>query len=231
MALLERLSVKPTKELTSLAKLRPGTRYVPERLLTVDEFYELIDEDSPAELDGGAVVMPSPVSFQHEDGFSFLLGVLRSYVNALGLGVVVGSRMKVRLALRTAREPDISFISTARKHLIQAQEIAGPPDLIVEIVTSDTGRSEALAKVPQYETAGVTELWLLDFPRRRVHFLVLKGGAYQETVLGEGDTLTSKVVPGFRLAVSVLLSPAGQFPSEVTIVQQLLQAQADVFHR
>src|SRR5262249_37179778 len=157
-----------------------GSRYVPEQPLTVDEFYDQIAEDSPAELDEGAVVMPSPPSLQHEDSGCFLLSLLRLYVNALGLGVVVGSRMKVRLGLRIAREPDICFVSNERRHLLRDQEIAGAPDLVVEIVTSDKGRSEALAKRPQYETAGVAEFWLLDIPRRRLHVLSLQENIYRE---------------------------------------------------
>jgi copper chaperone CopZ len=140
----------------------------------------------------------------------------------------LGSRAKVRLGPRTAREPDICFLSTERAHLLRQQEIAGAPDLVVEIITSDKGRSEALAKRTQYETAGVQELWLLDFPLRRLHFLLLKDGLYGEAVLEEADTVSSQVVPGFRVAVAVLLSPVGQYPPQWPIVEGLLQAPAGI---
>ena len=48
MPLLERTRMSPTKELTSLPHLRPGTRYVPDRILTVDEFIALLPETSAA---------------------------------------------------------------------------------------------------------------------------------------------------------------------------------------
>src|SRR5438309_332577 len=149
MALLERLVVKRAKPLKSVSEIPPGTRYVPERLLTVDEFYELIGEDSPAELDEGAIVMPSPISLLHEDCFGFLFSLLRMYVDARGLGTVLGSRFKTRLGLRIAREPDILFVSSARRALVRRLEVDGGPDLVVEIINSEKGRSEALAKVPQ----------------------------------------------------------------------------------
>jgi Uma2 family endonuclease len=92
------------------------------------------------------------------------------------------------------------------------------------VITSDKGRSEAFAKRPQYEAAGVKELWMLDHPRRRLHLLMLENGVYQETVLTEADVVQSRVVPGFHLPVSVLLSPAGSFPPQWPIVEGLLQA-------
>jgi Uma2 family endonuclease len=227
MALLERVVVREAKPLKSVADIPPGTRYVPERLLTVDEFYDLIDEDSPAELDEGAIVMPSPTSAYHEDCFLFLGSLLRIYVDAIGLGIVLGSRAKSRLDLRTAREPDILFVSTARRHLVRDLEVDGAPDLVVEIINSDKGRSEAFAKVPQYERAEVAELWLIDLPRRRVHFLTLRSGTFEETLLAEGDTLRSGVVSGFCIPVSVLFSPAGQYPAGWPMLQELLQSTAD----
>jgi Uma2 family endonuclease len=227
MALLERVSVRPAREIASFSEIPAGTRYIPAQPLTVDQFFDLIEEDSPAELDEGAVVMPSPVNLQHEDGFVFLLGLLRLFVDAKGLGVVLGSRAKVRLGPRTAREPDICFLSTQRAHLLRQQEIAGALDLVVEIITSDKGRSEALAKRTQYEAAGVQELWLLDFLLRRLHFLLLKDGLYEETVLGDAETVSSHVVPGFRVTVAALLSPVGQYPPQWPIVEALLQASAD----
>lgn len=224
MALLERVKVESADGVTSLAELPPGTRYVPDRPLTVDEFYDLIDEESPAELDEGAVVMPSPVNVQHEDAVCFLLGLLRLYVDTLGLGLVVGSKMKVRLGVRIAREPDILYVAKENRSRIKQLEIAGPPDLVVEIVTSAKGRSEALAKRPQYEAAGAPEYWMLDCLLKRFHLHVLNDGIYTETVLSPDDIVESGVLPGFRVAVSVLLSPAGQFPPQWPIVEAMLAA-------
>ena len=58
MAMLERIEVTDAGPITSVRELEPGTRYVPPQRLTVDEFYELIDEKTRAELDEGAIVGP-----------------------------------------------------------------------------------------------------------------------------------------------------------------------------
>lgn len=223
MALLERVEVENADGVTTLAQLPPGTRYVPDRPLTVDEFYELIDEDSPAELDEGAVVMPSPVNIQHEDAVGFLSGLLRLFVDTRGLGLVLGSRAKVRLGVRIAREPDICYVAKANRARVKQQEIDGPPELVVEVITSDKGRSEAWSKRPQYEAAGVPELWMLDIPLRRLHFLVLEDGIYREVVLSDAEIVVSQILPGFRVAVSILLSPVGEFPPQWPLVEEMLR--------
>ena len=221
MALLERTIVEDAI-FHCIDEIPPGTRYVPPQLLTVDEFYEMIDEESPAELDEGAIVMPSPVGLHHEDCFVFLVMLLRGFVDARAMGTVLGSRFKSRLGPRTAREPDILFVSKARNHLVQPLEVNGAPDLVVEIINSNKGRSEAMDKVAQYERAGVVELWLVDLPKRRVHKLLLAEGAYCEEILEEGGQLTSSAIPGFHIAVDVLFSAPGHYPPAVTSFQELL---------
>lgn len=226
MALLERITVERAEPLRSVEDIPPGTRYIPERPLTVDEFYEMIGEESRAELDEGAIVMPSPAGFWHEDCFGFLFALLRSYVDARRLGVVLGSRSKVRLGQRIAREPDILFVTESRRELVQRLDVDGAPDLVVEIINSDKGRSEALAKVHQYRNAGVAELWLVDLPAHRVMQLLLRGGEYEETSLEGEAALTAATVPGFRLPVALLFSAPGKYPPAFPILQSLLSEEA-----
>jgi Uma2 family endonuclease len=226
MALLERITVERAKPLRSVEDIPPGTRYVPERLLTVDEFYEMISEDSRAELDEGAIVMPSPAGFWHEDCFGFLFFLLRGFVDARRLGVVLGSRSKVRLGQRIAREPDILFVAESRRELVQRLDVSGGPDLVVEIINSDKGRSEALAKVHQYRNAGVAELWLVDLPARRVIQMLLVGGEYDETILAGEAVLAASTIAGFRLPVALLFSAPGEYPPAYGILQRLLSEEA-----
>ena len=224
MALLERTSVEPVEPLRSIDDIPPGSRYVPERPLTVDEFYDLIDEDSHAELDEGAIIMPSPAGYRHEDCFGFLHFLLRGFVEAKGLGVLLGAHTKVRLGLRTAREPDLLFVSQARRSIVRELDIDGGPDLVVEIINSSKGRSEALAKVPQYARAQVRELWLIDLPRRRLSQMLLAGVEYEETVLEGEAELQAVTVTGFHLPVSALFSEEGH-PPAWPILQELLKSE------
>lgn len=223
MPLLERITVETAAPLRSVEDIPPGSRYVPERPLTVDEFYDLIDEDSRAELDEGAIVMPSPVGFWHEDCFGFLFSVLPSYVDARKLGVVLGSRSKVRLGERTAREPDILFVAQERREIVTRLDISGGPDLVIEIINSPKGRSEALAKVPQYARGEVKELWLIDLLRQTVTQMRLAGGQYEEQVLEVGSELVSQAIAGFHLPVSVICSNEGEYPAPLLILQKLLE--------
>lgn len=222
MALLERITVEPVELLGSVDEIPPGTRYVPERPLTVDEFYELIDEDSRAELAEGGIIMPSPAGYRHATCFGFLHFLLHGFVEARGLEILLGAHTKVRLGPRTAREPDLLFVSQERRHLVTELEVNGGPDLVVEIINSDKGRSEALAKVPQYARAGVRELWLIDLPLQRVSQMLLTGAEYEGTVLSGDAELRAVTIPGFHLPISALVAEAGHPPSW-PLLQELLR--------
>jgi Uma2 family endonuclease len=227
MALLERVSVRELKPIRSVSELRPGTRYVPERLLTVDEFYELTTEDDRAELDAGVIVMPSPAGFLHENCNAFLLSLMRAFVSRTRLGIVVGSNFVIRLGPRTARAPDILFVRAERRHIITELDVVEPPDLVVEIIASRSMRSEALAKVAQYETFGIPEAWLVDLLRKHVRRLVLVNGVYEETILTGGDFTTSPSLPRFRLPMSHLFSEPDQLSDILDIVQSMLATDID----
>ena len=170
--------------------------------------------------------MPTAASFQQEDCFGFLFTLLRLYVNRRGMGVVLGSRFRVRLGPQATREPYICFVSAGRRHIIRDAEIAGPPDLAVEIIAADRGRRYG-SRIPHYEQAGVPEVWVVDIGQRQVQQMFLDGGAYREAVLSDGDILRSRAIPGFRLSVSLLFSPPGLYPSEWSILQEMLPVEAD----
>ncbi len=80
-------------------ELRPGEVYYAGHALTVDQFYELVDdEDCDAELMDGVIVVRSPVSLEHEELFGWLYSLISTYVSAARLGTVLGSRTAVRIS-------------------------------------------------------------------------------------------------------------------------------------
>ncbi|MDI6794166.1 MAG: Uma2 family endonuclease [bacterium] len=99
-------------------RLEPETVFCTDRPLTVEEFYEMVDEDTNAELMEGVIVMKSPASYRQETLFSFLYTTLNLYVKERKLGQVLGSRTAVRITNHTAREPDLLFVSKQRLDII-----------------------------------------------------------------------------------------------------------------
>jgi hypothetical protein len=63
-----------------------------DRPITFEEFLQLFGEDDLVELVNGRVVSRMAAKTPHEDLFGWLYFVLRGYVAARDLGIVLGSR-------------------------------------------------------------------------------------------------------------------------------------------
>ena len=200
----------------------PGVSACTDKPLTVDEFCDLVDEDTNAELVEGIIVMKSPVSEPHEGVFDFLHKILSMYVEHRNLGRVRGPKTLVRIGRYTGREPDLLFVSRERLDIVHTNYVAGPPDLVIEIVSPHDRPHELIAKQTEYEGLGVRELWLIDRPKTSVKAFDLQpDGVFEQRSLDAG-VLEAKTVPGFWIELDWLWSELDRFPSTLAIVQDLL---------
>ena len=116
--------------------------------------------------DGEAVLM-NAVELSHDRFTKFADRLLGTFVEAHGLGEVFGESYHVRLApQRRRRGPDVFFLAAARSHLLERMQCAGPPDLIVEVISPDSRTRDRRTKFAEYEAAGVREYWLSEPPLR-----------------------------------------------------------------
>lgn len=205
-----------------LTQLEPGATFCTDQPFTVDEFYEMVNEDTNAELVEGVIVMKSPVSYQHEALFDFLYTMLNLYTKEQELGQVLGSRTAVRITNHTAREPDLLFVSRERLGIIHKNDIQGPPDLAVEIVSPWDSPREIVAKQSEYEQIGVREFWLIDQPKQQIFIYDLDSkGSFCKRQIQEG-VICSTTVKGFKIKLEWLWCKPGNFPKILRIVQELL---------
>ena len=203
-------------------QLAPGSLLCSEEPFTIDEFCELIDEDTDAELVEGVVTMKPPVSYPHETLFGFLHRVLGTYVEERRLGEVLTQKFLVRITDYTGREPDLLFVSKERLEIIDQNYLTDAPDLIIEIVSPHDRPNEILQKRVEYEQLGVKELWIIDQPKKRLSVFDLgDDGRYVPRAL-PGSDVSAQTVPGFHLQIDWLWCDPQQFPSTLSIVNGLL---------
>jgi Uma2 family endonuclease len=167
-----------------------------------DEFYRRAGEDSGWEYLDGRLVM-SPASDRHEDLFSFLMTLLRTFLDERGGAVVRGSRYPMRLDERWSPEPDLLVVRDERRHLLGTQRLEGPADLVVEIASEGDPALDRREKLPRYQQARIPEIWLVDPFDRFVRVWAGAGSAYEERALSSGR-LDSTVLPGFWIDVAWL---------------------------
>lgn len=185
-----------------------------------EEFYAL-GEDSDWEYLDGRLVM-SPASDRREDLFSFLLTLLRGFLDERGGGVVRGSRYPMRLDERWSPEPDLLVVRDERRHLLKPQRLEGPADWVIEIASEGDPQYDRREKLPRYRQARIPEIWLVDPFQKRVFVERLEGEDY-ETEEAASGRLQSTVIPGFWIDPAWLWQE--DLPSTFACLRQLLGEQ------
>jgi len=202
--------------------LAPGEVDGGPRALTLEEFYERVDEDTNAELVDGVVVMNSPASMLHETLLDFLHTLLHLYVEQEGLGQVLGSRSVVRITGHKGRDPDLLFLRADRLGLLREQEIAGAPDLVVEIISLGDTECDVINLQAEYEELGVKEYWQIDQPRPVLTVFVRgEGGRFVPVEADEAGRVHSTVLLGFWLRPEWLWREPGKFPPVLVALQEI----------
>jgi Uma2 family endonuclease len=170
-----------------------------------EDVYYSLDEDSGWQYLGGELVR-EPASFVHEDISDFLRTLVRIYLSERGGGIAVGGRFPMRLDPKWSPEPDLQVVREERRHLITAQRLEGPADLVIEIASSSDPRIDLRRKLPRYREARIPEIWMIDPYEKSLRVETFTGGCaggYDTRILAAGR-LASTVLPGFWIEVGWL---------------------------
>jgi len=171
--------------------------------------YVALDTNQLVEFSDGFVeFLPMP-RLTHQLIAHILHRLLAAFVEANGLGTVVGAPYKVRLWEDKYREPDVLFMRVQHASRLSEQFSEGA-DLVMEVVSDgDENRlRDLVTKRDEYARAGIPEYWIVDPELGQISVLTLDGTAY--AVHGEfsrGQQATSKLLPGFAVDVSAVLAP------------------------
>ena len=158
------------------------------------------------ELVRGVLVVREPAGFRHGAISAALTAILRAYVEAHRLGLVLAAETGFTLERNpdTVRAPDVAFV---RQDRIPDPEPVGfaelAPDLVVEVLSPDDRPGETLAKVSDWLTAGSRLVWVVD-PAHRLARVYRADGS--ETIVAEADALDGEdVVAGFSCRLGEIL--------------------------
>lgn len=108
--------------------------------------------------------------------------------------------LDVTLTPRNVLQPDLLFISSARKEIMREERIDGPCDLVVEIMSPTNRRKDRLRKMEIYRKAGIPHYWLVDPEENTLEAFMLRDGCYALVAAGgPGDEFTHPEFPGLVL--------------------------------
>ncbi|MBZ0278543.1 MAG: Uma2 family endonuclease, partial [Anaerolineae bacterium] len=147
----------------------------------------------------------SPINQQHDSLSRFLSALFDTYLDLTTGGRVLQEPMVMKPAPDLpGREPDLQVLLPDRMHFLQETQVAGPANLVVEIISPESGARDRGDKFHEYEKGGVDEYWMIDPVRQEALFYVRgEDGLYRSHLPVEG-VHTSAVLPKLRLRVSIL---------------------------
>ncbi len=156
-------------------------------------------------VDGVMTIAPTP-TVAHQRILGKLFSKLHQFVSGQQLGEVLFAPVDViirREPLRT-RQPDLLFVTNEHASIL-GDQVEGPPDLVVEILSPSNTRSDLEAKLSDYATLRVSECWLVSPEARSVEILGLTEGSWVRLgISGLGELVRSRVLPELDLAVDQL---------------------------
>lgn len=151
--------------------------------------------------DGMLEVLPMPTE-RHQLILQVLFLALFARIHPRGKVFFAPLRLKVREG--KFREPDLLAVLDASDPRRQDAYWLGA-DLVMEVVSPDSGERDAIVKRTDYAEGGIPEYWIVNPIEEMITVLRLSGDQYTEHgVFERGDTATSALLKGFSINVAEL---------------------------
>jgi len=186
------------------AKIRIKGKILAENI-TFEEFMEH-DEWEFVEWVYGLAVQMSGIDKNHDAISRFLSHLFSAYVALLGGGIITGDPMIMRTKPSLpARAPDLQVLLPESISKLKQNRVMGAADLVVEIVSEGSEKTDRVHKLREYEEGGVPEYWIIDHRFKETLFYQMdENGDYQRIQPDENGVYHSKMLSRLTLRVDLL---------------------------
>src|ERR1043166_897597 len=173
--------------------LEPGMStpmHIPEGriVLTYEDYVVLPNDGRRYEiLEGELSVTPAP-STKHQTASGNLFVILAQYIKERNLGKLFHAPIDLILESSSILQPDLLFVSSAHQRIITERAIEGVPDLVVEILSPTTTRTDRVTKAQIYARHSGPAYWIVDPERQNIEIYLLEGAVYRLAATLEGKT-------------------------------------------
>jgi Uma2 family endonuclease len=159
------------------------------KTLTYEEWLTLPEVEGVEEVVNGEIVKMPPNKIPHAYTVENLADLLKSQFDRRTVRVLVTTfGLVIRKQPLTTRVPDIGVF--IRANVIEHDGyIHSAPELVVEVLSPANTRSERTAKLQDYESLGVPEVWVVSPEAQTVEVLCLNtdGRLATTSLLREGQ--------------------------------------------
>jgi Uma2 family endonuclease len=174
--------------------------------LTYEAYLELPEIKQRYDIVDGVLeyMSPSPTLY-HQRVLRSLFLALHRFVERGKLGEVYFAPLDIIISkkpLRT-RQADLLFISNARLS-IGKDQIEGPPDVVVEVLSPGNAPKKLQAKLEDYASLGVPEVWVAAPAAKTLEVSRLTKGKYRSAgICSAGSPVNTEILSGFILPQGV----------------------------
>jgi Uma2 family endonuclease len=170
------------------------------RLYSYADLLEMPDDGKRREIIGGElIVSPAPIA-DHQRVLLNLILLLSRFATDSRSGELFVAPFDVVFGPNDVVEPDLLFIASERGRVPGKQnKFEGPPDLVVEIISPSSRRTDFVRKMALYARAGVQEYWIADPENQTLIVHALRADSYVVIESGVGGTITSERFPELRV--------------------------------
>ena len=168
--------------------------------LTYQDYVELPDDKRYEIIDGELYEMTAP-TVRHQVLLGNLFIIFKPHVRSRRLGSVYMAPIDVIFAEDAIVQPDLVFVSEARRHIMQDHAIVGAPDLVIEILSPSTVAHDRNRKADLYARYGVAEYWMVDTETETIEVRRLRDGEYGDAEIYDSGFVCSPLIPGLEVGL------------------------------
>lgn len=150
----------------------------------------------------GVVIEMSPIHEKHDSLTRILATMFDTYLDLTGGRRVLQEPMGMRCTPELpARQPDVQVLLPDRMDYLQENQVAGPANLVVEVVSPESVKRDRGEKYAEYEQGGVDEYWIIDPQRKDASFFVRGDDDLFHSRLPVEGAYTSHILPRLKISL------------------------------
>lgn len=174
---------------------------------TYEDYLLFPDDGRRHELiDGEHYMTPAP-SIKHQQISMNLSKALSNYLATGSIGRVYAAPCDVVLSDTDVVQPDLLVVLSGSASIITDRNVRGAPDLIIEILSETTRKTDEIIKRKLYERYGVQEYWIVDpeLETVKVYRTIPRGYSRVAELSHETrDTLSTPLLPDLSIPLTDL---------------------------
>lgn len=178
------------------------TRVETKRLLTVNDYLLVPNNGKLLQLiEGNFIIAPAPNLKHQEVSRNIEIEIVR-YLEKNPIGKIFYAPVDYYIDAYNVVQPDLVYISKEKYNILFEKGIRNTPDLIIEIISAGTEKTDRELKKDLYWRAGVKEYWIVDLETESIEVYKIEANRYKLDKIyrkANSDKIKTDILPGFEI--------------------------------